>query len=141
MAKLVEAVPNGARLVLLGDPDQLPSVEAGDVLAGILAAADNVSADDSTSPASGRGRAKGAGEGALPSAGNTPSQASDAPAFPAHHIHLTRSYRHSASLNLAPLATAVRQGATTHAPPLLRTAHLPALPSHQNNPKQNTAGK
>src|SRR3546814_553787 len=30
MAKLVEAVPDGARLVLLGDPDQLPSVEAGD---------------------------------------------------------------------------------------------------------------
>src|SRR3546814_3194003 len=98
MARLVEAAPNGARLVLLGDPDQLPSVEAGDVLAGILAAADNVSADDSTSPASGRGRAKGAGEGALPSAGNTPSQASDAQAFPAHHIHLTRSYRQSASL-------------------------------------------
>src|SRR5690606_11144764 len=39
MAKLVEAVPDGARLVLLGDPDQLPSVEAGDVLSGILAAA------------------------------------------------------------------------------------------------------
>ena len=40
MAKLVEAVPEGARLVLIGDPDQLPSVEAGDVLSGILAAAD-----------------------------------------------------------------------------------------------------
>src|SRR3546814_2133481 len=65
MAKLVEAVPDGARLVLLGDPDQLPSVEAGDVLSGILAAADNVSDGGSTSPASGRGRAKGAGEGAL----------------------------------------------------------------------------
>ncbi|HST45003.1 MAG TPA: AAA family ATPase, partial [Luteimonas sp.] len=39
MAKLVEAVADGARLVLLGDPDQLPSVEAGDVLAGILRAA------------------------------------------------------------------------------------------------------
>src|SRR3546814_16405901 len=40
MAKLVEAVPDGARLVLIGDPDQLPSVEAGDVLSGILSAAD-----------------------------------------------------------------------------------------------------
>ncbi len=40
MAKLVEAVPDGARLVLIGDPDQLPSVEAGDVLSGILATAD-----------------------------------------------------------------------------------------------------
>src|SRR5690606_33876302 len=33
MCKLAEAVPDGAQLVLLGDPDQLPSVEAGDVLA------------------------------------------------------------------------------------------------------------
>src|SRR5690606_13214144 len=39
MAKLVEAVPDGSRMVLQGDPDQLPSVEAGDVLAGILRAA------------------------------------------------------------------------------------------------------
>jgi hypothetical protein len=35
MCKLVEAIPDGARLVLLGDRDQLPSVEAGDVLAAI----------------------------------------------------------------------------------------------------------
>src|SRR3546814_4212289 len=97
MAKLVEAVPDGARLVLLGDPDQLPSVEAGDVLSGILAAADNVSDGGSTSPASGRGRAKGAGEGALRSVENTPPPAGAPPAFPAHHIHLTRSYRHSAT--------------------------------------------
>src|SRR3546814_1741484 len=65
MAKLVEAVPDGARLVLIGDPDQLPSVEAGDVLSGILSAADAGGDGGSTSPASGRGRAKGAGEGAL----------------------------------------------------------------------------
>lgn len=39
MCKLAEAVPDGAQLVLLGDADQLPSVEAGDVLAAILAAA------------------------------------------------------------------------------------------------------
>src|SRR5690606_24018708 len=40
MAKLVEAVSDDARMVLIGDPDQLPSVEAGDVLSGILAGAD-----------------------------------------------------------------------------------------------------
>ena len=39
MCKLLEAVAPGTRLVLLGDPDQLPSVEAGDVLAAIAAAA------------------------------------------------------------------------------------------------------
>lgn len=40
MCKLVEAIPQGARLILLGDRDQLPSVEAGDVLAAIVDAAD-----------------------------------------------------------------------------------------------------
>src|SRR5690606_282878 len=53
MAKLVEAVPDGARLVLLGDPDQLPSVEAGDVLAGILAAATSADPAPATSPHAG----------------------------------------------------------------------------------------
>ena len=42
MCKLVEAVADGARLVLLGDRDQLPSVEAGDVLAAIV----DATADD-----------------------------------------------------------------------------------------------
>jgi exodeoxyribonuclease V alpha subunit len=37
MAKLVAAVPAAATLVLLGDPDQLPAVEAGDVLGGLCA--------------------------------------------------------------------------------------------------------
>lgn len=38
MARLVEALPATARLVLVGDPDQLTSVEAGAVLADIVAA-------------------------------------------------------------------------------------------------------
>jgi exodeoxyribonuclease V alpha subunit len=133
MAKLVEAVPDGARLVLLGDPDQLPSVEAGDVLAGILSAADNVSDVESTSPGRGRGRAKGAGEGALASAGNTSSPASNAPIFPARHIHLTRGYRQSAALDLAPLATAVRDGDTATALSLLRSGQLSGVHFHEGN--------
>ena len=36
--KLVKAVPPGAHLLLVGDVDQLPSVGAGEVLAGLLAA-------------------------------------------------------------------------------------------------------
>ena len=36
--RLVKAVPPGAHLLLVGDPDQLPSVGAGDVLADLLAA-------------------------------------------------------------------------------------------------------
>ncbi|MDD7804431.1 MAG: exodeoxyribonuclease V subunit alpha [Endozoicomonas sp. (ex Botrylloides leachii)] len=39
MSRLVEALPNHARLILLGDRDQLASVEAGSVLGDICAAA------------------------------------------------------------------------------------------------------
>lgn len=36
MARLLEAVPPGAKVILLGDKDQLPSVEAGAVLADLI---------------------------------------------------------------------------------------------------------
>src|SRR5690606_8354948 len=93
-----EAVPNGARLVLLGDPDQLPSVEAGDVLAGILRAA------------------TGHGGG-----------------FPARHVHLTRGWRQSAALDLAPLAAAVREGDSDTALALLRGGGLSGVHFHEGN--------
>ncbi|QDW66697.1 exodeoxyribonuclease V subunit alpha [Luteimonas granuli] len=100
MAKLVEAVHAGARLVLLGDPDQLPSVEAGDVLAGILRAAE--------------ARATAA-------------------SFPARHIHLTRGWRQSAALDLAPLAAAVREGDADTALSLLRGGGLSGVHFHEGN--------
>ena len=40
MARLLAAVPPEARLLLIGDPDQLPAVEAGDVLGALSTAAD-----------------------------------------------------------------------------------------------------
>ncbi|TDK23763.1 exodeoxyribonuclease V subunit alpha [Luteimonas aestuarii] len=167
MAKLVDAVADGARLILLGDPDQLPSVEAGDVLAAILQAAGDgstltpgdaealqpllrtgpipggasirpheddgnggdgggVSGSDRgvegdatathTSPASGRGRAAGAGEG---------------PPFPGRRIHLARGYRQSESLQLAPLAAAVREGDARNALALLRSNTLSNVHFHE----------
>ncbi|HLT43063.1 MAG TPA: AAA family ATPase, partial [Luteimonas sp.] len=126
MAKLVEAVPDGARLVLLGDPDQLPSVEAGDVLAGILAAASNPRATSDTSPARGGGRAEGAGGGAL-------RPAAHAPTFPVRHIHLARGYRQSAALDVAPLATAVRSGDADRALALLRSGQLSGVHFHEGD--------
>ncbi|NLC62055.1 MAG: exodeoxyribonuclease V subunit alpha, partial [Gammaproteobacteria bacterium] len=114
MAKLVEAVPGGARLVLLGDPDQLPSVEAGDVLAGILAAA-NASFEG----------ARHARETSDPSAA--------AAVFPARHIHLTRGWRQSAELDLAPLAAAVREGDSDTALKLLRSGELSGVHFHEGN--------
>lgn len=46
MAKLVAAVRPEARLILLGDRDQLASVEAGSILADICAAAENAAPND-----------------------------------------------------------------------------------------------
>jgi len=110
MTKLVEAVADGTRLVLLGDPDQLPSVEAGDVLSAIL-------------------RASGDGLG---------TQADDAQAlhallapaalqplalprrFAGRRVQLQRGYRQTDALDLAPLAHAVRDGNSATALALLR---------------------
>src|SRR5690606_6537446 len=112
MAKLVEAVPDGARLALLGDPDQLPSVEAGDVLAGILAALHPGGEPPSRHPR----------EGGDP-----------APSFPARHVHLTRGWRQSAELDLAPLAAAVREGDSDTALKLLRSGELSGVHFHEVN--------
>ncbi len=65
MCKLVEAIGEGTRLVLLGDPDQLPSVEAGDVLAAIVAAAgDDAEVPPLLSPLLGRPAVAGAASAA-----------------------------------------------------------------------------
>ena len=41
-ANFLEAIPDGARIFILGDIDQLPSVEAGAVLGDLLNSAKNV---------------------------------------------------------------------------------------------------
>ncbi|MGY0617989.1 exodeoxyribonuclease V subunit alpha [Lysobacter sp. A378] len=104
MCKLAEAVPEGARLILLGDPDQLPSVEAGDVLAGIVEAA-------------------GAGDG-LPSGVTT--------GLAGHRVQLQRGYRQTGAFELAALADAVRAGAADTALELLRSGSLAGVHFHEN---------
>ncbi|WP_024868348.1 exodeoxyribonuclease V subunit alpha [Pseudoxanthomonas suwonensis] len=121
MAKLVEAVPDGARLILLGDPDQLPSVEAGDVLSGILAAAGDglrLTSDDATA--------------LRPLLGEVDAAAIDdsRSAFPARHVHLLRGWRQSAALDLAPLAAAVRAGDAGEALRLLHAGQLDGVHYH-----------
>ncbi|HZH42499.1 MAG TPA: exodeoxyribonuclease V subunit alpha [Lysobacter sp.] len=93
MCKLVEAIADGAQLVLLGDRDQLPSVEAGDVLAAIVDAAE--------------------ASGELP------------------RVHLRRGWRQADSLQLAPLAEAVRIGDADTALALLREG-LRGVRFHEN---------
>ncbi len=148
MAKLVEAVADGARLVLLGDPDQLPSVEAGDVLSGIVHAAGSgtrIARDDAQALAPLLGRSPhetvGTSQGkslqfaAAANPRTSPASATD-PAegarFPGRHIHLQRGYRQGASLDLAPLAAAVRDGDADATLRLLRTGHLAGVHFHEN---------
>jgi exodeoxyribonuclease V alpha subunit len=127
MCKLVEAVADGARLVLLGDRDQLPSVEAGDVLAAMTDAA------------------SAAGDDALPAdavhtlapllgiADGDPiaSPRAHAPPLAGHCASLRRSYRQSDALELAPLAAATRAGDADAVLALLRTQALDGVRFHE----------
>ncbi|KRG41480.1 exodeoxyribonuclease V subunit alpha [Stenotrophomonas pictorum JCM 9942] len=123
MAKLVEAIADGTRLILLGDPDQLPSVEAGDVLSAILRAA-----GDGT-------RIGAAAAGALqPLLGTLPADAcqTTASAFAGARVQLQRGYRQSEALQLAPLAAAMREGEAGQALALLREGQLPGVQFHED---------
>ncbi|UYC12332.1 exodeoxyribonuclease V subunit alpha [Xanthomonas sp. CFBP 8445] len=118
MCKLVDAVADGAQLILLGDADQLPSVEAGDVLAAILQAAgpgDALQADDAQAlqPLLGHG-----------------AVADDHGGLAGHRVHLLRGYRQAQDFALAPLADAVRSGDADGALRLLRDGQLAGVHFH-----------
>ena len=119
MCKLAEAVADGAQLILLGDADQLPSVEAGDVLTAILHAA---GAGDALAPDDAR---------ALHALlGDAPHDA-EADGLHGHRVHLIRGYRQSEALDLAPLAEAVRGGDAEAALALLRNGELSNVHFHE----------
>ena len=101
-------MPDGARLILLGDRDQLPSVEAGDVLAAITDAA-------------GEGDAlpREVARVLAPLLGALPEREDDG-ALAGHRVQLLRGYRQAQSLDLAPLADALRTGDADRATALLR---------------------
>ncbi|OWQ49508.1 exodeoxyribonuclease V subunit alpha [Stenotrophomonas maltophilia] len=129
MTKLVEAVADGSRLVLLGDPDQLPSVEAGDVLSAILRASGDglgTQADDAQAL-----RALLAPDALQPLA--PPRR------FAGRRVQLQRGYRQTDALDLAPLAHAVRDGNSATALALLRAGTLAGVQFHedQSDPLQH----
>jgi len=123
MAKLVDAIAPGTRLVLLGDPDQLPSVEAGDVLAAILGAAGG-----------GEAIARADADALQPLIGDAvaPAPVGDEARFPGIRVHLERGWRQSEALQLAPLASAVREGDADAALSRLRDGALSNIHFHEN---------
>ncbi|MCT8274585.1 exodeoxyribonuclease V subunit alpha [Xanthomonas translucens] len=121
MCKLVEAVADGTQLILLGDADQLPSVEAGDVLAAILQAAgpgDALQPDDA--------------QALHPLLGHTPSDTHSG-GLAGHRVHLLRGYRQAQGFALAPLADAVRAGDADTALALLRSGDLAGVHFHEDS--------
>jgi exodeoxyribonuclease V alpha subunit len=109
MARLVDAVAPDARLVLLGDPDQLPAVEAGDVLGALCTAAGD---GESLPPDVAR-----AASDALQAP--VPESLDDAP-LAGHRIHLVRGYRQANAVGIAALARAVQHGDVADALGMLR---------------------
>ncbi|ATS37046.1 exodeoxyribonuclease V subunit alpha [Xanthomonas citri pv. fuscans CFBP 6996] len=128
MCKLVEAVADGTQLILLGDADQLPSVEAGDVLAAILQAAgpgDALQPEDA--------------QALQPLLGSAPVERPPAVAsatrsggLAGHRVHLLRGYRQAEDFALAPLADAIRAGDADTALTLLRSGELPGVHFHED---------
>ncbi len=104
MARLLEAVRDDARVVLVGDPDQLASVEAGAVLG------DLVSAPDLAGPSASSETLDAARE----TAGCTGR------AGPNGVVRLDRNYRNNA--DIAALAASIRAGDADAALDLLRDA-------------------
>ncbi|CAD0307257.1 RecBCD enzyme subunit RecD [Xanthomonas hortorum pv. vitians] len=135
MCKLVEAVADSTQLILLGDADQLPSVEAGDVLAAILQAAgpgDALqphdaealqpllgSAPPDTTPAS------------IQTGGHTISHTQTG-GLAGHRVHLLRGYRQADNFALTPLADAIRTGDADTALALLRSGELAGVHFHED---------
>lgn len=134
MCKLVEAVADGTQLILLGDADQLPSVEAGDVLAAILQAAgpgDTLQPQDAQALQALLGNAPG---------GTTPT-ASHGGGLAGHRVHLLRGYRQADDFALAPLADAVRAGDADTALALLRSGELAGVHFHEDGEDPLTLGR
>ncbi len=122
MCRLVEAVATGARLILLGDRDQLPSVEAGDVLAAIGSAmGEDAALPPELQPLLGPGPARGT---------PGPDPARRPGPLAGHRVHLRRGYRQSQALDLAPLAEAVRTGDADTALRLLQAGSLSGVHFH-----------
>ncbi|MFW3176633.1 exodeoxyribonuclease V subunit alpha [Xanthomonas phaseoli] len=136
MCKLVEAVADGTQLILLGDADQLPSVEAGDVLAAILQAAgpgDALQPEDA--------------QALQPLLGSAPvdppavTSATRSGGLAGHRVHLLRGYRQAEDFALAPLADAIRAGDADTALALLRSGELPGVHFHEDGEDPLTLGR
>ncbi|MFD1717736.1 exodeoxyribonuclease V subunit alpha [Georgenia deserti] len=138
MARLLEALRPDARLILVGDPDQLASVEAGAVLGDLVArpAATRHSCADSSIPNGAETAGPGAGTpgaaaategehvgGVVVPADLVPDglDAGERQQLSAGVVRLTRVYRQQEDSRILPLAAAIREGDADRVLDVLRT--------------------
>ena len=118
MSRLVQAVPAESRLILLGDRDQLASVEAGAVLGDICGAG----RDLGFSPDFGRRLGEVCGQELGPAA-----ETAAGPPIRDCIVELRRNYRFAASGGIGGLSLAVKAGAAADALARLQGARHPEL--------------
>lgn len=106
MARLFDAVPPQARIVLLGDKDQLASVEAGAVLGDLCSAGLSLAGS-----AAERARSTGV-------------------------VHLTRSYRYAETSGIAALARAIQSADAARVIDVLRDDAYPDVRWHAELPER-----
>lgn len=106
MTKLIEAMPDEGRVVLLGDKDQLSSVEAGRVLADLCLGCGDGTVGPERLAALRQAGVGGGGEG-NPAGGDTPLSSC--------LVQLRHSYRFRADSGIGALARAVLAGDTQQA--------------------------
>ena len=108
--RLLEAVPGPARVILLGDKDQLAAVESGAVFA-------EISADPQLGPA--RSQALAELCGLAPEQLVPPAAVADTPALSGSVVWLTRNFRFAEDSGIGRLARAINAGAVPAALELL----------------------
>ncbi|MDN5726712.1 MAG: exodeoxyribonuclease V subunit alpha, partial [Propionibacteriales bacterium] len=124
MARVLEAVRPTAHLVLVGDPDQLSSVEAGAVMADITGAASSSSSD---SHHAARGESDDAGGSGDAGYADLPALADDGRGLPlpldVRHgvVRLTHTWRFGGAID--ELAQAIRRGDDDAVITVLRGGH------------------
>ncbi len=110
MVKLLEALPEHAKLILLGDKDQLASVEAGAVLGSICSNTKNLFSDSFIDSA----------EKAGFSINNTRLQSAKKP-LTDHIVLLEKSYRFGEDSGIGLLANSILEGDTSRAGEICNT--------------------
>jgi exodeoxyribonuclease V alpha subunit len=127
MAKLVDAVPSRARLILLGDKDQLSSVEAGAVLGDLYGAHDGGYSAPFASLLERLGER-------LPQSAMRPE-----PGLHDCLVHLTESHRYPAGSAIAELARLTNAGNTVGLAALLNSASAETAPRNAATKRRRAA--